>query len=73
MAEESKIEQNFNAPVSGVAGVVQGDQIINPPQTPQAEKPAEAKAAYQLALEKAGDNAQILQIKLDDLAHVTAV
>lgn len=39
----------------------------------QAEKPAEAKAAYQLALEKAGDNAQILQIKLDDLAHVTAV
>ena len=39
----------------------------------QAEKPAEAKAAYQLAIEKAGDNAQILQIKLDDLAHVTAV
>ncbi|GCL54469.1 hypothetical protein NIES3806_18110 [Microcystis aeruginosa NIES-3806] len=40
MAEESKIEQNFNA-AYGVAGVVQGDQIINPPQTPQAEKPAE--------------------------------
>ena len=34
MAEESKIEQNFNA-AYGVAGVVQGDQIINPPQTPQ--------------------------------------
>lgn len=30
MAEESKIEQNFNA-AYGVAGVVQGDQIINPP------------------------------------------
>ncbi|MCA2852319.1 MAG: tetratricopeptide repeat protein [Microcystis sp. M076S1] len=41
MAEESKIEQNFNA-AYGVAGVVQGDQIINPPQTPQAEKPAES-------------------------------
>ncbi len=41
MAEESKIEQNFNA-AYGVAGVVQGDQIINHPQTPQAEKPAES-------------------------------
>jgi tetratricopeptide (TPR) repeat protein len=41
MAEESKIEQNFNAPVFGVAGVVQGDQNIYPPATPQAEKPAE--------------------------------
>ncbi len=56
MAEESKIEQNFNAPVSGVAGNVEGDQIIGDkvlgdkvlgdkiiqlPQTPQAEKPAE--------------------------------
>ncbi|GCA68575.1 regulatory protein AfsR [Microcystis aeruginosa NIES-2519] len=57
MAEESKIEQNFNAPVSGVAGNVEGDQIIGDkvlgdkvlgdkiiqlPQTPQAEKPAES-------------------------------
>ncbi|NCS58404.1 MAG: tetratricopeptide repeat protein [Microcystis aeruginosa G11-04] len=56
MAEESKIEQNFNAPVSGVAGNVEGDQIIGDkvlgdkvlgdkiiqlPQTPQAEKSAE--------------------------------
>lgn len=39
----------------------------------QAGKPAEAKAAYKLALESAGDNAQLLQVKLDDLAHVTAV
>jgi tetratricopeptide (TPR) repeat protein len=47
MAEESKIEQNFNAPVSGVAGKVEGDQIIGDkiiqlPQTPQSEKPAES-------------------------------
>jgi tetratricopeptide (TPR) repeat protein len=56
MAEEPKIQQNFNAPVSGVAGKVEGDQIIGDkvlgdkvlgdkiiqlPQTPQAEKPAE--------------------------------
>ena len=39
----------------------------------QAEKPAEAKAAYQQALTKAGQNSQLLQIKLDELAHVTAV
>jgi tetratricopeptide (TPR) repeat protein len=43
MTEEPKIQQNFNAPVSGVAGVVHGDQNIHihPPATPQAEKPAE--------------------------------
>jgi tetratricopeptide (TPR) repeat protein len=43
MTEETKIQQNFNAPVSGVAGVVHGDQNIHihPPATPQAEKPAE--------------------------------
>jgi tetratricopeptide (TPR) repeat protein len=41
MTEEPKIQQNFNAPVFGVAGVVQGDQNIYPPATPQAEKPAE--------------------------------
>ena len=39
----------------------------------QAEKPAEAKAAYQLAFDNAGTNTQLLQIKLDELAHVTAV
>lgn len=38
----------------------------------QAGKLAEAKAAYQQALAKAGDNAQLIQVKLDDLAHVTA-
>jgi len=57
MTEEPKIQQNFNAPVSGVAGKVEGDQIIGDkvlgdkvfgdkiiqlPQTPQAEKPAES-------------------------------
>lgn len=39
----------------------------------QADKPAEAKAAYQQALAKAGQNSQLLQIKLDELAHITAV
>ncbi len=39
----------------------------------QANKPGDAKAAYQQALEHAGQNTQLLQIKLDDLAHVTAV
>lgn len=39
----------------------------------QADKPAEAKAAYQQALTNAGQNSQLLQIKLDELAHVTAV
>ena len=38
----------------------------------QAERLAEAKAAYQLALDNAGQNTQLLQVKLDDLAHVTA-
>lgn len=31
-----------------------------------------AKAAYQQALAKAGQNTQVLQVKLDELAHVTA-
>lgn len=35
-------------------------------------KAAEAKTAYQQALAVAGENAQLLQVKLDDLAHVTA-
>ena len=38
-----------------------------------AEKLPEAKAAYQQALATAGQNQQLLQIKLDELAHVTAV
>ena len=38
-----------------------------------ADKPAEAKAAYQQALTNAGQNSQLLQIKLDELAHITAV
>lgn len=37
-----------------------------------AEKLPEAKAAYQKALATAGQNQQLLQIKLDELAHVTA-
>ncbi|WP_166839070.1 YfgM family protein [Rheinheimera pleomorphica] len=39
----------------------------------QSDKPADAKAAYQQALDSAGQNKQLLQIKLDELAHVTAV
>ena len=31
-----------------------------------------AKAAYQLAFSNAGENTQLLQIKLDELAHITA-
>jgi predicted negative regulator of RcsB-dependent stress response len=46
---------------------LKGDVLV------QADKLAEAKAAYQLALETAGQNKQLLQIKLDELAHVTAV
>lgn len=45
---------------------LKGDVLV------QAERLAEAKAAYQLALENAGQNTQLLQVKLDDLAHVTA-
>lgn len=37
------------------------------------DKLPEAKAAYQQALTSAGQNQQLLQIKLDELAHVTAV
>ncbi|GHG62327.1 membrane protein [Alishewanella longhuensis] len=33
---------------------------------------AAAKAAFQQALAQAGDNTQLLQIKLDELAHITA-
>ncbi|MGP9799897.1 YfgM family protein [Rheinheimera sp. NSM] len=39
----------------------------------QADKLPEAKAAYQQALAAAGQNQQLLKIKLDELAHVTAV
>lgn len=46
---------------------LKGDVLV------QAGKLPEAKAAYQLALENAGQNKQLLQIKLDELAHVTAV
>ena len=45
---------------------LKGDVLV------QAERLAEAKAAYQLALDNAGQNTQLLQVKLDDLAHVTA-
>jgi len=39
----------------------------------QADKAAEAKAAYEVALSTAGSNKQLLQVKLDELAHITAV
>lgn len=45
---------------------LKGDVLV------QAGKLAEAKSAYQLALDNAGQNAQLLQIKLDELAHITA-
>ena len=35
MSEKPKVQMNFNAPVSGVAGNVEGDMIVNPtPKTP---------------------------------------
>ena len=35
MPEKPKVQMNFNAPVSGVAGNVEGDMIVNPtPKTP---------------------------------------
>lgn len=35
MSEQPKVQMNFNAPVSGVAGNVEGDMIVNPlPKTP---------------------------------------
>lgn len=37
-----------------------------------ADKPAAAKTAYQQALAEGGQNQQLLQVKLDELAHVTA-
>ncbi len=45
---------------------LKGDVLV------QAERLAEAKTAYQQALSSAGQNTQLLQIKLDELAHVTA-
>jgi hypothetical protein len=35
MSEKPKVQMNFNTPVSGVAGNVEGDMIVNPtPKTP---------------------------------------
>ena len=45
---------------------LKGDVLV------QADRLAEAKTAYQQALSSAGQNTQLLQIKLDELAHVTA-
>ena len=36
------------------------------------DKPAQAKTAYQQALNATGSNQQLLQVKLDELAHITA-
>ncbi|MGI5308287.1 YfgM family protein [Rheinheimera sp. WS51] len=36
------------------------------------DKPAQAKSAYQQALNASGANKQLLQVKLDELAHITA-
>ncbi len=44
MSETPKVQMNFNAPVSGVAGNVEGDMIVNPePKTP-AESAEEIQA-----------------------------
>lgn len=37
-----------------------------------ADEPAQAKSAYTQALATAGQNTQIIQIKLDELAHISA-
>lgn len=56
------VPQSFAA----IQAELKGDVLV------QAERLAEAKTAYQQALSSAGQNTQLLQIKLDELAHVTA-
>ncbi|MEO3679234.1 YfgM family protein [Rheinheimera fenheensis] len=51
---------------AAIQAELKGDVLV------QAERLAEAKTAYQQALSSAGQNTQLLQIKLDELAHVTA-
>ncbi|HEX5793025.1 MAG TPA: tetratricopeptide repeat protein [Rheinheimera sp.] len=72
--EQGKLDEalvTLNNPVpesfAAIQAELKGDVLL------QADKPAEAKAAYQQALTNAGQNSQLLQIKLDELAHVTAV
>lgn len=52
MSENPKVQMNFNAPVSGVAGNVEGDMIVNPnPKTP-----AEAAQEIQELLQQLQQN-----------------
>lgn len=52
MSEKPKVQMNFNAPVSGVAGNVEGDMIVNP--TPKT--PAEAAQEIQQLLTQLSQN-----------------
>lgn len=52
---------------AAIQAELKGDILV------QSGKLPEAKAAYQQALTTAGQNTQLLQIKLDELAHVTVV
>jgi predicted negative regulator of RcsB-dependent stress response len=61
------LEPAMPASFASLQAELKGDILL------QADKLTEAKAAYQQALATAGQNKQLLQIKLDDLAHVTAV
>ena len=64
MASESKVTMNFNGPVYGVAGNVEGDQIVNAPQPPQPEDPTgnpPAGSPHQLSPARQ----RILQAELD--------
>lgn len=77
LARLQQEQGNFDAALSTLAKTVpdsfvaiqselKGDILL------QADRLPEAKAAYQQALVAAGQNQQLLKIKLDELAHVTA-
>lgn len=77
LARLQQEQGNFDAALSTLAKTVpdsfvaiqselKGDILL------QADRLPEAKAAYQQALASAGQNQQLLKIKLDELAHVTA-
>lgn len=61
------LEKSMPESFASLQAELKGDILV------LAEKLPEAKAAYQQALATAGQNQQLLQIKLDELAHVTAV
>ncbi|WNO60262.1 YfgM family protein [Rheinheimera sp. MMS21-TC3] len=77
LARVQKEQTNFDAALATLAKPVpdsfkalqaelKGDILL------LSDKPAQAKTAYQQALNARGENQQLLQVKLDELAHITA-